>query len=615
MKKYIPWFFLLLGLLIIGLGLTGPRYTPGYDIASFAKLPVQTGGRVMPLDSVAMNSLRIISGRATVRTDDERLSAIEWLLLAVFVPQEADTLPIFRIDNAEVLGMLGIRQEDQKYFAYRDLATQREVIGEQAMRANPEAQLRSVFERQVVKLANAMNTYEQLNWSFHPGGRMDQMPLLYETWEEISQPGREAFARREAGQSYNEEAFEHFIAFTNQFLRLSQAADLGLAPPIGPENQALNTWANIGEALLETISTGQLNPVAMGYAEVGAAYAEGDAERFNTALATLHQHLDAQAPMGRVAFEEFFNTFEPFYQSILLYLLIFLLVAAGWMRWPRELHQAALWLLVLAFIIHTFGLGARMYIQGRPPVTNLYSSAIFVGWAAVLLGIILERLYRNGVGAFTASIVGAISLVIAHNLAKTGDTLEMMRAVLDSNFWLATHVVIITAGYSAVFLAGTLAIYFVLRGVFTRGLDAETTRVLYRMVYGITCFGLFFSFLGTMLGGIWADQSWGRFWGWDPKENGALMIVLWGALMLHARWGGLVRERGFMQLAIAGNIITAWSWFGTNLLGVGLHSYGFTDSGFYWLLLFWLSQIVLMAFGALPLRYWGSRHALKAKPA
>jgi len=114
------------------------------------------------------------------------------------------------------------------------------------------------------------------------------------------------------------------------------------------------------------------------------------------------------------------------------------------------------------------------------------------------------------------------------------------------------------------------------------------------------------SFVGTVLGGIWADQSWGRFWGWDPKENGALIIVLWNALILHARWGGVVRQRGVAVLAITGNIVTAWSWFGVNLLGVGLHSYGFLSSTQDWLLLFATSQLALVGLGSLPIRLWRS---------
>jgi ABC-type transport system involved in cytochrome c biogenesis permease subunit len=195
--------------------------------------------------------------------------------------------------------------------------------------------------------------------------------------------------------------------------------------------------------------------------------------------------------------------------------------------------------------------------------------------------------------------------------------MEMLRAVLDTNFWLATHVVTITIGYSATFVAGFLAVIFVLLGLFTDRLARPFTgggggggesdggglvqsrepmgKVLGRMVYGTVCFATLFSFVGTILGGIWADQSWGRFWGWDPKENGALIIVLWNAILLHARWGGLVRDRGLMNMAIFGNVVTSFSWFGVNMLGVGLHSYGFMDQAFVWLMAFVATQVVLIA--------------------
>jgi hypothetical protein len=127
------------------------------------------------------------------------------------------------------------------------------------------------------------------------------------------------------------------------------------------------------------------------------------------------------------------------------------------------------------------------------------------------------------------------------------------------------------------------------------------------MVYGIVCFATLFSFVGTILGGIWADQSWGRFWGWDPKENGALLIVLWNAIILHARWGGLVRQKGLMVLAVFGNVVTSWSWFGVNMLGIGLHSYGFMDSAFPWLIAFGASQLIFMLIGVLPSSVWRSQ--------
>ena len=120
------------------------------------------------------------------------------------------------------------------------------------------------------------------------------------------------------------------------------------------------------------------------------------------------------------------------------------------------------------------------------------------------------------------------------------------------------------------------------------------------MIFGITCFSLFFSLVGTVLGGIWADQSWGRFWGWDAKENGALLIVIWNAIILHARWAGIAKVRGLSALAIFGNVVTAWSYFGTNMLGVGLHSYGFMDKAFVPLMAFIGSQVAIIGLAYLP---------------
>jgi ABC-type transport system involved in cytochrome c biogenesis permease subunit len=237
-------------------------------------------------------------------------------------------------------------------------------------------------------------------------------------------------------------------------------------------------------------------------------------------------------------------------------------------------------------------------------VTNLYSSAVFVGWASVLLCIILEWIYKNGIGSVCGAVIGFVTLLIAHNLQLDGDTLEMLRAVLDTNGWLATHVVGEALGYSAMFLAGLIGIIYIFRGLFTRSFDEATSKSLGRMMYGVVCFATLFSLVATILGGIWADQSWGRFWGWDPKENGALLIVLWNAITLHARWGGYIRERGLALMTVFGNIITSLSWFGVNMLGVGLHSYGFMEQAFGPLLGFIVSQLVIIGLGAIPLRYW-----------
>jgi ABC-type transport system involved in cytochrome c biogenesis permease subunit len=179
-----------------------------------------------------------------------------------------------------------------------------------------------------------------------------------------------------------------------------------------------------------------------------------------------------------------------------------------------------------------------------------------------------------------------------------------LQAVLDTQFWLATHVVCITFGYATTYVAGLLGLVYILLGVFTTELIGTLRRDLARMIYGVLCFAIFFSFWGTVLGGLWADDSWGRFWGWDPKENGALMIVLWNALVLHARWDGMVKDKGLAVLAVAGNIAVSWSWFGVNQLGAGLHSYGFTEGVALALTIFVFSQLAMIAIGSLPKRLW-----------
>jgi ABC-type transport system involved in cytochrome c biogenesis permease subunit len=375
-------------------------------------------------------------------------------------------------------------------------------------------------------------------------------------------------------------------------------------------------WRSIGDSLLQSIGAGRIDPVVGDYAMIGDAYRADDPSVFNQHVDLMASWFASEQPRAtkRASFEFLFNRLQPFSQSMTLYVLAFLLACASWLGWSAPLRRSAFYLLVLALAIHTFGLVSRMYLQERPPVTNLYSSAIFIGWGAVIVALILERIFRDGIGAACAGAIGFVTLIIAHHLAGSGDTLEMLQAVLDTNIWLATHVVAITTGYSAMFLAGMLAIIYVVRGVFTRSLKKQTADSLSRMTYGVICFATLFSFVGTVLGGIWADQSWGRFWGWDPKENGAVLIVLWCAIILHARWGGFIRQRGLMIMAIFGNVVTSFSWFGVNMLGVGLHSYGFMQKAFPWLVGFMVSQLALMMIAAMPLERWRSFRTASVSP-
>ena len=178
--------------------------------------------------------------------------------------------------------------------------------------------------------------------------------------------------------------------------------------------------------------------------------------------------------------------------------------------------------------MHSVGLFTRIWISGRPPVTNLYSSAVFIGWAALLFALILEVVFQNGIGNIVAAILGSLTMYLAKQLSQGGDTLIMMEAVLDTQFWLATHVVCVTLGYTATYVTGLLGLIYIILGLFTPLLrDQVFRKSLSSALYAVLCFATLLSFVGTVLGGIWADYSWGRFWGWDPKENGALIIVFW----------------------------------------------------------------------------------------
>ena len=370
---------------------------------------------------------------------------------------------------------------------------------------------------------------------------------------------------------------------------------------------------DVGTTLIDDLRRGQTDASVTAYAALSGAFQSTDASEFNRQLVLYRASLGSGfAPeLSTAGWEVFFNRMQPFYNAMLVYVLALILAFCFWLTFSETVRRVALWLVVWALVIHTTGLLFRMALEGRPPVTNLYSSAIFIGWGACVLGLVLESFWKNAIGLVVACVIGFITLIIAHFLALSGDTMEMMRAVLDTNIWLATHVVIVTLGYASTFVAGILGVLYIVLGFFTPLLARQTGKPdigksLTKMIYGIVCFATLFSFVGTVLGGIWADQSWGRFWGWDPKENGALIIVLWNALVLHLRWGGMIRERGLATAAVIGNIVTSWSWFGVNMLGIGLHSYGFMDSAFYWLLAFVVSQLALIGVGLMPLRKWKS---------
>jgi ABC-type transport system involved in cytochrome c biogenesis permease subunit len=615
MKRFLPWIILAVAALCIAANWLPPKTAKDdFDFSRFGEIPVLVGGRIKPLDTVARNSLLIIHGKQELRLDGgKRLVAMQWLTDTLFNAPVADQYPVFVVQNADVLGLFGWQQSDRKYFSFADFSPFLKQIDEQAAQSDKlEAVQRSAYQSAILNLRNGLSLYQRLKNSVQPEGAENFTAELQSFASRV--PGAATAARQRAmGENFDNAKLDDVAQMIQRYEHLSDMAYILAVPPMGlpgsaPPATGNGEWHSIGNSLLQSVGIGEIHPVVAEYAVIGDAYRANDQPLFNQHVQLVTDWFAKEQPntMKRASFEFLFNRLQPFTQSMTLYVLAFLLACASWLGWSSVLRRSAFYILLLALAIHTFGLFSRMYLQERPPVTNLYSSAIFIGWGAVIVALILERIFKDGIGAACAGAIGFVTLIIAHHLAGSGDTLEMLQAVLDTNIWLATHVVAITTGYAAMFLAGMLAIIYVVRGVFTNSLKKQTADSLGRMTYGVVCFATLFSFVGTVLGGIWADQSWGRFWGWDPKENGAVLIVLWCAITLHARWGGFIRQRGVMIMALFGNIVTSFSWFGVNMLGVGLHSYGFMQKAFPWLVGYMISQLALMTIAAMPLERWRS---------
>ena len=655
--RILPW---ALALLFLGdvIGAFAPKREGAFHWDEFGRLPLLLNGRVQPYDSVARNALMQLRSTTSLPLEEvpswqfwhhpAKLKPAEWLAEVMLKPEAADDRPVFLAHNPDLLRTLkledqGIDRSGLRYYTYNQLSPHLRDIDTLATEfGGVDDKLRTPYQRQLLKLRNAVVLYQRLQMSLQPPGTQDLEGLLAK-FESDAPAGNAALNAREAGKPYDTNAFVEFVTVANGFMQVANSAYPLIVPPRDPRT-APDAWVNYGTAVMESLRDGRPNDAVQGIAAMAGSYQKGDAAAFNLAVNSYERWLTRHFPgdVRKGGAEFYYNNVRAFIHAMIIYLFAFLLATGALLTFAvapgvaATLRRSAVYLIVLAFVVHTFGLVFRMALEGRPPVTNLYSSAIFIGWGAVILGLVLERFFKVGLGCAVAGLAGFITLIIAHNLALGGeDTMEMLQAVLDTNFWLATHVTTVTIGYASTFVAGLLGIAYVLLGIFTplltqpiqpgnagsgqgrsagKGAPLEIGKALAKMIYAIVCFATLFSFVGTVLGGIWADQSWGRFWGWDPKENGALIIVLWNGLILHARWGGFVRDRGMAVLGIVGNIVTSYSWFGVNMLGIGLHSYGFMDAAFKWLMLFIASQGGLILLGCLPLKFWRS-YQLPPTPA
>jgi len=566
------------------------------SLDSMAGWPVLEGGRVMPLDSYARLKLLQFSGKSTI----DKQPALSWLAGLMFSPELVETQRVFMINHPEVTEALGIDPEDRRRFSFSEMHTGIGKLHEMAVKAYeiPDEE-RSPVEKEILRVYHNVTQYSELTQAFlfatphrdfavaNPAVK----ELLGLPPSEIGYSFLDIFLRatrmsdvltrleKKDVASWTEVEKDVFGLSSTlfQWSQHHRALPLAMIPLHGHGSEE---WVSPWDVLSLGINTPEVRDEVTMVQDVVRHYQAGNQLEFGIAAHTVERSVLKRSHGNRgiknLDLELLYNKSDLFYRAKLFYGLAFLLgMVAIMMDW-KGLRVVAAGMIIAGLIPHTLGIVWRMMIMGRPPMTNLYATFLFVAWVCVVLGLFIEWFQRNNLGTVLSGIGGLVLLLVAARFSTQGDTLGVVVAVLDSNFWLATHVVCITIGYAGCVAAGIAGHVYLLQGLFKTS-EHSAMRSTTKAVYGLLAFGLIFSFLGTMLGGVWADQSWGRFWGWDPKENGALLIVLWCALLFHARVSGMIGPHGMAQGSVFGVIVVVFAWLGVNLLGVGLHSYGFTS--------------------------------------
>ncbi|HEY8962135.1 MAG TPA: cytochrome c biogenesis protein CcsA, partial [Luteolibacter sp.] len=354
-----------------------------------------------------------------------------------------------------------------------------------------------------------------------------------------------------------------------------------------PPSEGDGKWRSAGDEITRLIRDENPNPgpaitdIKM-LETTSRAVAKGD-DAFKVELAKLHDSLveraKAKGDYRAIELEASYNRADWFLNAFVLFLIGCLLLVVA--MFFGELFARAAWVFVAAGgVLCVIAIVQRCIIMQRPPVGNLYDTIIFICPVLVILALFLQWVTRRRFALAIAAFGGAALILLARKfeVGDAKDHMDPLVAVLNSNYWLTIHVITITLGYASGILTALLSfVYVLLRCLGLMEDDRNLRRSLTRATYAFVCLTLFLSLVGTVLGGIWANDSWGRFWGWDPKENGALMIVLWNLAILHARLGGYIRERGLHIAALLGACVVVFSWWHVNFFNTGLHNYGFTS--------------------------------------
>lgn len=617
------------------------------EIDIFGSIPILSQGRVKPISTFARFELVKLSGRASlvlkndVGNKKRKLSATEWLMDCFFQPDVAMAYKFIRIEDPRIMQAAGLPDDEKRTnFSFNQL-----VKVEDKMRAavlpllEKHEDQRTPFDDSMLRLFSSyldtVTLFQAFIFSQVPVP-LDEDGLLQAILEPESQePVRHLYYSRllekipaldkwieHAGSDPSEfsvpppegvdlekispvlrELKSHMI--DNLKVLGARSLVLMVIPP-GPGNGETE-WFSPGtmlQAWVEDTRIPDLHEVNILRALGELGRAEPGSEQFRSALEGTFEKIDLQAnacnQVSKLGLERWFYKVNFFHKALILYLLAFIVVALTWLLPENNFLTRTAWMVtVIPLLISIAGIVVRCIIRGRPPVSTLYETTLFVPTVAIIVALAAEWMQPKKIGLTIATLMGVLGMLLAniYELKDGADTMTRLVAVLNSNFWLSTHVITVVIGYSAGLLAAAIAHIYIFARLLNLNHGKDFYRTVSRMVYGVVCFGALFSFVGTVLGGIWANYSWGRFWGWDPKENGALLIIIWFLIILHARLGGYARQLGICMLAVVGAVIVSFSWWGVNLLGVGLHSYGFTSGAQQALNTFWTFEGVVILLG------------------
>jgi cytochrome c-type biogenesis protein CcsB len=513
------------------------------DFKQWGLLAIQDGGRRKPVDTFAKEALIRISGRSTYTDKTGRTwRPNDFVLSALVETHDWKNEPIVLISSGHLVEQLGL-DKTQRRFPFAQLTS------------SPELQ-------QLATEAQALKRAEK--------------PLTRVQQEALSVSDRLTL-------------FAHVLDGSALLIVPAPASETD--PWVDPSG-----WSKY-------YSEAQASPLQTQLQTVANSYAQGDGFNLNRAANQLRENLRTLSPSiyprdDKLRLEYFYNHFEAFYRAIWCYgIALVILIAAHLRRRGRALQNIGVAVAILGLVFQAAGIVMRCMIAGRPPVTNMYESIIWVSFAVSFFGMIFFVRYRAPIYLLAALPVTLIALLLVHQMPiAMPSSIDPLVPVLRDNFWLTIHVLTITLSYAAFALAmgfGHILLWRYARNPAAARADAPMHFWLYRVLQ----LGVLLLAAGTILGGVWANYSWGRFWGWDPKETWALIALLCYILALHGRLAGWWTQFGLAVASVVCFLAVLMAWYGVNfVLGKGLHSYGFGIGGETYVAIFVALDLLFVAF-------------------